>query len=78
VAMPGTPTKSGAEIAERVRFAIASVPFKISAGDGTLKCTVSIGLASLKVGDSADDLLKRSDEALYKAKAGGRNKIVIL
>jgi len=78
IAMPGTSPKSAAEIAERVRFGIASVPFKISAGDGSLKCTVSIGLTSLKVGDGPDDLLKRSDEALYKAKKDGRNKIVVL
>jgi len=77
VVMPGTPTKSALEIAERVRFAIASVPFKISAGDGSLKCTVSIGLASLKIGDNGEDLMKKSDEALYKAKKEGRNKIVV-
>ncbi len=78
VVMPGTMLKSAAEIAERIRFAMASVPFKISAGDGQLKCTVSIGLACLKVGDSADALMKRSDEALYKAKNEGRNRVVNL
>jgi len=78
VVMPGTPLKSAAEIAERIRFAMASVPFKISAGEGKLKCTVSIGLACLKIGDSAEALMQRSDEALYKAKNEGRNRVINL
>lgn len=78
VVMPGTDIKAGQEIAERVRFAMNSIPFKISAGNGQVKSSVSVGITSLKAGDSSEELLKRSDEALYKAKNEGRNKVVIL
>lgn len=76
VVMPGTDAKSAKEIAERLRFAISSVPFIISAPPGGLKATVSIGLATMKSGDSAEELMKRSDEALYKAKNEGRDRVV--
>ncbi|MES9995679.1 diguanylate cyclase [Desulfovibrio aminophilus] len=37
--------------------------------------TVSIGVAALHTGDTPDSLLRRSDSALYTAKADGRNKV---
>ncbi|MDL0431963.1 GGDEF domain-containing protein [Marinobacter sp. TBZ242] len=40
------------------------------------KVTASFGVALLKVGESPDDWLARADQALYKAKAGGRDQIV--
>jgi diguanylate cyclase len=43
-----------------------------------LSYTVSIGLAGLNVDEnSIDPLIARGDEALYKAKKTGRNKVVI-
>ncbi len=79
VVMPGTDIKKAAEIAERIRFNIASVPFKISVPPGEINSTISIGISSLrKDKDNAEALLKRSDEALYKAKSEGRNKVVVL
>ena len=42
-----------------------------------LHITVSLGVASLNAPmDSLDDLLKRADTALYRAKSGGRNRCV--
>ena len=38
--------------------------------------TLSIGIAEIQEGEEAESLLRRSDEALYKAKEGGRNRIV--
>lgn len=38
--------------------------------------TASFGVAVLKSGESPDDWMARADEALYKAKAGGRDQIV--
>jgi PleD family two-component response regulator len=37
--------------------------------------TVSVGLAEAKSGDTLDSLLGRADEALYRAKQGGRNQV---
>jgi diguanylate cyclase (GGDEF)-like protein len=37
--------------------------------------TISIGVAELRAGESLDDWLKRADNALYRAKAAGRNRV---
>jgi eukaryotic-like serine/threonine-protein kinase len=55
------------EIAERLRAAVASSPI------GSIRVTVSIGVAELKPDDELEGLLARADEALYSAKAAGRD-----
>src|SRR5258705_275541 len=51
---------------------------RIPAGDGSLKLTVSIGLASFpSYGDSGQAVLRAADVALYKAKAAGRNRVIM-
>ena len=40
--------------------------------------TVSIGITQVKEGDANESLIKRSDQALYKAKNNGRNRIEIV
>jgi len=59
---------------ERLRQAVAQTPF--TAGDLVLPLTVSIGLAVLQEADANfDSVLRRADEALYAAKAAGRNRV---
>ena len=64
-------------ISERLRRNIADKPFVCSAPEGELKVTSSFGgivMASEADGDSSlQDILKRADEQLYKAKHDGRN-----
>jgi diguanylate cyclase (GGDEF)-like protein/PAS domain S-box-containing protein len=64
------------ELAERLRLSIARTPFALPDG-GALTVTVSIGVA-MSDADTAsfERLLKRADEALYAAKAAGRNQVV--
>jgi diguanylate cyclase (GGDEF)-like protein len=74
VVLPATDGTHAALLAERVRLAIEAtvVPFE----HHRLRCTVSVGVAWSSPGDEAgDDLLRRADEALYRAKASGRNTI---
>ena len=71
-----TSAEQAVEAAERFRSVAASRPIPTDVGDLTV--TVSIGVASLDDEDSINDLLKRADEALYKAKQAGRNSMVRL
>jgi diguanylate cyclase (GGDEF)-like protein len=42
-----------------------------------VSATVSIGVACLEVEDTLDGLIERADHAMYEAKAGGRNRVVV-
>ena len=81
--MPETPLSVALEAAERLRVAIEGM--EIDCGDGQLvRLTISIGATSsaaatdsaARLGpDSLTDLLIRADQALYRAKHGGRNRV---
>jgi diguanylate cyclase (GGDEF)-like protein len=63
-------------LAERVRQAFASIT--IDTPEGPVSSTTSSGIAIARPGETEfDALLLRADRALYKAKALGRNRIVI-
>lgn len=76
VILSGADIKDGFHAAERIRQAVAGVSFFPRVGK-IVNISVSIGAASLKKGEKEEDLIKRADEALYRAKATGRNRIVI-
>lgn len=60
--------------AERLRLAISDLnQFNI---EQQFPLTISIGLAELCVGESAESLFLKADEALYQAKFAGRNQVV--
>lgn len=71
--LPNTPLSGGIVTAERYRKAVEAAGFPWS--DKRLKVTVSIGVAALEEGCSDEQLLKRADDALYKAKQVGRNRV---
>lgn len=75
VLMPETPLEGARLVAERVRAGMEATVVEL--GDGRLiRFTVSIGLAHWADGeDDIDVPLHRADEALYRAKAGGRNQV---
>ena len=74
VVMPDTDMTVAAMVAERLRRRIASEPFKIAQGDKSV--TISIGIAALGAEDTPAQVLKRADQALYRAKHEGRNRVV--
>ena len=77
VVMPDTDLAVATVVAERVRRGIATEAFPISQGQKAIEVTISIGISSLtKVTDTAADILKRADQALYRAKRDGRNRVV--
>ena len=68
--------EAAAIIAEKVRHAIETHPF-IYEGK-RIPVTTSLGVAELRTDiESAQSLLKLADKALYGAKAGGRNRVVV-
>jgi two-component system, cell cycle response regulator len=77
IVMPETDMAVAAIVAERIRRRIAGEPFSIRAGAAALDVTISVGLAALaSVADTAAQILKRADQALYRAKRDGRNRVV--
>ncbi|MDP8917059.1 MAG: diguanylate cyclase, partial [Pseudomonadota bacterium] len=77
VLMPDTPIEGAHRIAERIRLNVAGSPFRVSGGRETLSATISIGVAATTLEDGgAEALLKRADEAVYAAKAKGRNRVI--
>lgn len=77
VVMPDTDTAVATKVAERLRRRIAAEPFAIHHAARSVEVTISIGLAALGSGeDTAAAILKRADQALYRAKRDGRNRVV--
>jgi len=77
VVMPDTDMAVATMVAERLRRRIAAEPFPIHKGERKVEVTISIGLAAVAgPDDSAANVLKRADQALYRAKREGRNRVV--
>jgi diguanylate cyclase (GGDEF)-like protein/PAS domain S-box-containing protein len=76
VILPGASAVDALNWAERAREAVASLS-TIGVGEHAIKVTASFGLASLEKGDTTlEEILKRADDALYRAKGGGRNRVI--
>ncbi|MFC6660860.1 GGDEF domain-containing protein [Deinococcus multiflagellatus] len=70
VILPGAAAAEAQGVAERIRAAVADVPY-----DRVLQVTVSLGVAQALPGERLESLLKRADDALYAAKHAGRNQV---
>jgi len=77
VILKDTAADCAADAAERVRAAVARQDFSVKATGDTLNVTVSAGVAQMRDGETVGQLLDRTDAALYDAKNGGRNQIVL-
>ncbi len=77
IVLPRCDETFGADIAERLRNSLAGKPIQIE--DGELEVTISVGVVA-RQGTAcvdADTLIQKADEALYLAKAAGRNCVMI-
>ena len=77
VCLPGTGRSGAGSIAERIRRQTEDMEIMLPDESGPIRITASFGTASHEEGPRVDvDLLiKRADEALYRAKRGGRNRV---
>jgi len=71
--MPGTVPAVGAKLLESLRAAVEACPFHFKSEPVTI--TISMGLTAFKPGEHSDLVLKRADQALYRAKHAGRNRV---
>ena len=77
VVMPDTDIGVATMVAERIRRRVAGDMFPIQKGEKSIEVTISIGIAArASPEDTAAMILKRADEALYRAKRDGRNRVV--
>lgn len=74
VVLPHTNLAQAKKIAERMRTAVDAFGFEY--GGKTSHVTISIGLTQYRKGEDLEQLLSRVDQALYQAKAAGRNKVI--
>ena len=75
IALPDTDKGSAINVADRIRSSVEKHKFR--AYDETISMTISIGVATFpENGQDVATLIDRADQALYKAKEEGRNKVV--
>ena len=75
---PETPTEGGLVCAERIRRSIEDHPFDGGASQPGGRLTMSLGVAAFPVdGTDSDSLIAAADQALYRAKREGRNRVVV-
>jgi diguanylate cyclase (GGDEF)-like protein/PAS domain S-box-containing protein len=77
VVMPHTTSAGARVVAERVRTLMQRTRIENSPGK-SFTVTVSLGISARRQGDTIDSLVGRADEALYIAKANGRNRVQLL
>ena len=77
IVLPETPLEVAGQVAEKVRSELEAVPFVLASGEH--RVTASFGVAGLTLGsdENSDVVLGRADQALYRSKQQGRNRITI-
>jgi diguanylate cyclase (GGDEF)-like protein len=73
--LPEVTRAVAARVAERARAAIAATPASVAGS--RLPVTISLGVAERRDGEERVALIARADEALYRAKHGGRNRVAL-
>lgn len=78
VLLPDTGRDAAYHVAERIREKVEKQSFAIQNRSREIKVTVSVGVAHRRAGDASPaDMMKRADDALYRAKASGRNRVIV-
>ena len=73
--IPSTPLEGAQQLLETLRTAIENSPFHFKGERVTI--TLSAGVSAFVTGDHAAQVFERADQALYRAKRSGRNRIEV-
>ena len=72
--LPDTDLPAAAQVAQRMRLAVADAVFE---GSTPLRLSITIGVASLRRGESVERFIARADAGLYRGKVAGRNRVEV-
>ena len=77
ILLPDAPLSAAVNTAERLCKAMSSAPVPVTNGGDAIAITASLGAATMMAGEgSLEELLRRTDAALYQAKESGRNRVI--
>jgi diguanylate cyclase len=77
VVLPNTVLRSAITLGDQIRRAVMNKELmKRSTGENLGRVTISVGVASLRAGDTPQSLIERADICLYAAKRSGRNRVI--
>jgi len=78
IVLPETTREQGQQVAEKIRSIIERTEFPREASQPLGRLTVSVGVGAYpQDGRTSQDIMDKTDEALYRAKAAGRNRVVL-
>lgn len=63
------------KLANKIRVSLAEMEF--TPADEVVNCTVSIGVSEYRLGDDLKSLINRADQAMYRAKQNGKNRVCL-
>ena len=75
IILPESGAEEGRVAAERVRRRIEECSFR---GEEKVKVTASVGVVEYREGDAIEDFVRRADQAMYRAKAEGKNRVFLV
>ena len=77
IILPNTVLRSAITVADHIRKAVMTKELmKRSTGEHLGRITISLGVATLRKGDTIASLIERADSCLYAAKRHGRNRVM--
>jgi diguanylate cyclase len=71
--IPNTSETEGIALLNKLRIAVEACPFHFKGEPVTI--TLSMGITAFRIGERSESVIQRADQALYRAKSEGRNRI---